>query len=149
MKKPNTTEKEIERRLRVAEEKIAGAIIELIERARMKPITRSIILRLFFLYKSVYGFQNTVKLMGKKGDPLETTAPIFTQEQANFLIDIYNDIIDDIHSHFKKKDSYVEKLPKFEKLDEPTINQVAKTLFMMGMYILQAMSYMIRWTEME
>jgi len=57
MRSSNNTENEFERRLRVAREKMAGALIEFVEEMRVKPVTRSIMFRLFFLYNSVYEFQ--------------------------------------------------------------------------------------------
>lgn len=78
-------------------------------------------------------------------DPLRIAAPPFTVEETSFLIRTYNNVIEDLHSHFGKKDSYVGKFSPFEELGEPTINDVAKTLFMMGTNISQIICYMIRW----
>ena len=139
------SDNELERRRKVAEEKIWGLLIESIEKSRKKHIARSIALRLFFLYESVRKFQETVRTMGKRVNPLTTTAPSFTVEQTNFLIRTYNSIIEDIHSHLRKKDSYIDSFSTLEELDKPTINEVAKTLFIMGTNILQLLSYMIRW----
>ena len=83
--------------------------------------------------------------MGKRVNPLTTIAPSFTVEQTNFLIRTYNSIIEDVHSHLRKKDSYIDSFSTLEELDKPTINEVAKTLFIMGTNILQLLSYMIRW----
>ncbi len=82
--------------------------------------------------------------MGKSSDPTGI-APSFTAEQANFLITTYNSIIEDVHSNLSKKDPYVTKFSAFKVLHEPTINDVVKTLFMMGTNALQIISYMLRW----
>lgn len=140
-------ENEVERRRKVAEEKMMGAFIELVEKMRKKPVARSIAFRLLFLYQSIYDFEQTVKAMGSSVDPIRTLAPPFTREQTNFLIRTYNSIIKDFHSHLAKKDSYVTEFSPFEDLNEPTINEVAKTLFMMGTNISQILSYMLRWME--
>ena len=142
----NTSDKEAERRRKVANEKMWGAIIETFERLRKKPIAQSIMFRFYLLHQSVDEFQKTVKAMGKEADPLRTIAPSFTKEQTNFLIRTYNDIVEDLHSHFGKKDSHVRGFSKLKELDEPTINDVAKTLFMMAMNISQIIYYMLRWT---
>ena len=136
---------ESERRAKVAQEKLWGYLIEKVERGRMQPIAQSIMQRALLLYQSVGEFQKTVKEMGKHADPLRTIAPLFTTEQTNFLIRTYNTIIEDFHSHFKKKDSYVGKFSLFKELNEPTIDDVTKTLFMMGINISQIVSYLSRW----
>jgi hypothetical protein len=143
----NDGEDEVERRRKIAEEKMMGAFIELVEKIRKKPVARSIAFRLLFLSQAIYDFQQTVKAMGSSVDPITTPAPIFTKEQTNFLIKTYNSIIKDIHAHLAKKDSYVTEFSYFKELNKPTINEVAKTLFMMGTNILQILSYMLRWTE--
>jgi len=148
----NNLEHEVERRRRVAEVKAWGAVIEAIERARKHPTIFSIMLRLLALDKGVREFQEIVKAMGaelvKKGDdPLKTPAPIFTTQQINVYIETYNDIIEDIHSHLRKKNHYVTKFTPLEKLNKPTLNDVVKTFFIMGMNILQIMGYMVRWME--
>ena len=140
------SEDESERRRKVADEKMWGAIIETFERMRKGPVARSIMFRFYLLHQSVSEFQKTVKAMGQEADPLRTIALPFTKEQTNFLIRTYNNIIDDLHSHFGKKDSYVRRFSAFEELDEPTINDVAKILFMMAMNISQIIFYMARWT---
>ena len=142
-----TNDSEAERRRKVAEEKLWGGIIEAIERMRKQPIARSIGLRLGILLLSIDQFEKTVKAMGTSVDPLKTKAPSFTIEQTNFLIRTYNSIIEDLHSHFGERDSYVASFSPYKELDEPTLNDVAQILFMMGMNILQILSYMVRWTE--
>jgi len=109
-----------------------GALIESIERDRMRPIARSLCFRLLRLYESTCDFQQAVRKMGMNVDPLTTSAPPFTAEQANFLIKTYNDIIEDLRSHFAKKDSYVAKFSPIKELDKPTVNDVSKNLFMLG-----------------
>jgi len=136
---------EAERRRKVAEEKMWGAIIENIERMRKRPLAFSIISRLYLLYQNLNEFLKVVKAMGGEVDPLRTLAPSFTKEQTNLLIKIYNSIIEDLHSHFRKKDSYVEKFSTLEELDMPTINDIAKTLYLMAINTSQIMCYMIRW----
>jgi len=139
---------ESERRRRVAEEKAWGAIIESIERTRKNPVARSVALRIFYLYNSLYKFADVCKEMGKKSDPLKTIVPSFTEEQTNFLIKTYNHIIDDFHSNFKKKDSLVDKFSPFNKLEQsPTINDVSKILFMMAINLVQMLCYLIRWID--
>ena len=56
-------EKEVDRRRRVAEEKIWGATIELVERLRKKPTARSIALRIITIYQPILDFQKTVKII--------------------------------------------------------------------------------------
>jgi ribosomal protein S17E len=140
-----SSENEAERRSKIAEEKLAGYMIELIERMRKRPIADSITFRLYYLYESIRQFQKVVKAMGKNVDPIKTIAPSFTKEQANFLIRTYNHIIKDIHLHFGKKDSYVRSFPTLSELETPTLDDVTKILFTMGTNLAQIMSYMIRW----
>lgn len=140
------SENESERRRRVANEKMWGAIIETTERMRKAPVAQSIMFRFYLLHQSVDEFQKTVKAMGKEVYPLGTIAPPFTKEQTNFLIRTYNSIVEDLHSHLGKKDSYVHKFSALKELDEPTINDVAKILFMMAMNVSQIIFYMFRWT---
>lgn len=83
--------------------------------------------------------------MGREIDPLITPAPFFIKEQTNLLIKIYNSIIEDIHSHFRKKDAYIKKFSTLKELDTPTINDIVKTLYLMGINPSQIMCYMIRW----
>ena len=136
---------ESQRRKRVAEEKLWGALIESIERSRKNPIARSLVFRIFFLYGSLEKFNNLIKIMSINIDPLKTIVPSFTRDQANFLIKTYNDIICDIHSNFKRRDAYVDSFSNFEELKAPTFNDVAKRLYMIGMTLNQIMSYLIRW----
>lgn len=140
------SENESERRRRVANEKMWGAIIETTERMRKAPVTQSIMFRFYLLYQSIDEFQKTVKAMGKEVDPLRTIAPPFTKEQTNFLIRTYNNIIEDLHSHFGKKDSYVREFSALEELKQPNMNDVAKILFMMAMNVSQIIFYLFRWT---
>jgi len=135
---------ESERRRKVADEKMWGAIIETIERVRVQPKARSIAFRLLGLYQSIVEFQKTVVEIGKSID-YRSVAPSFTTEQTNFLIKTYNSVIEDLCSHFEKKDSYVSGFSTFKEIDEPSINDVAKTLFMMGTNISQIIFYMMRW----
>ena len=107
MNRVNESEGELKRRRKVAMEKIMGAIIESIERVRKHPLVHSIAFRLLSLYQSIYMFSLTVKKMGSIVDPLRVKTPSFTVEQVNLLIETYNSIIRDIHSHLAKKDSYV------------------------------------------
>ena len=137
---------ESERRRRVAQEKIWGSIIENIERSRRKPIAHSILLRLYFLHQHLTDYSTRSRSVIGGIDPLKTQAPPFTVQQVNFLIRTYNDIINDIYKHFRKKDSYVNEFSPFEELDKPTINDVYKTLYMIESESLQIMSYMFRWT---
>jgi len=136
---------EAERRRKIAEEKMWGAIIENIERIRKRPVAFSIISRLYLFYQYINEFLKVVKAVERKVDPLRTPAPSFTKEQTNLLIETYNSIIEDIHSHFRKKDAYIKKFSTLEKLDTPTINDIAKTLYLMGINSSQIMCYMIRW----
>jgi len=138
---------EIERRRKVVAEKILGAIIEYMERYRMSPLARSIGFRLFFLHQSIDEFLQVVRAMGLKVDPTKTIAPPFTIEQTNVLIKTYNSIIQDIQSHFAKKNSYVKSFSLLKELDEATIDEVDKTLFVMGVHLSQILSYLIRWVE--
>ena len=140
------SENESERRRKVANEKMWGAVIETFERMRKAPVAQSIMFRFYLLHQSIDEFQKTVKAMGKEADPLRTIAPPFTKEQTNFLIRTYNNIIEDLHTHLGKKDSYVHKFSALKELDEPTINDVAKILFMMAMNVSQIIFYMTRWT---
>ena len=140
------SENESERRRKVANEKMWGAIIETTERMRKAPVTQSIMFRFYLLYQSIDEFQKTVKAMGKEVDPLRTIAPPFTKEQTNFLIRTYNNIIEDLHSHFGKKDSHVRKFSALKELEQPTMNDVAKVLFMMAMNVSQIIFYLFRWT---
>jgi hypothetical protein len=144
MSAPDDSIDEAERRRKVAEQKMWGATIEAIDRMRKQPLAHSIILRLWALYNSINELLNTAKVMGRSTDPAGI-APSFTTEQTNFLITTYNSIIEDIHSNLSKKDPYVTKFSAFEILHEPTINDVVKTLFMMGTNTLQITSYMLRW----
>ncbi len=148
MKGINDSEDEAERRHRVAESKIMGALIEDIERIRKQSLIHSIITRLTLLYRLIGDFFPTVKAMGKKEGPL-TPAPIYTLEQTNSLIRTYNSIIEDIYMNLKKKDSYVNELKKFEleEQEKYSINEAAKTLYIMSMNILQIMGYMLRWKK--
>lgn len=57
----------------------------------------------------------------------------------------YNNILEDLHSHFGKRDSYVRTFSAFEELNEPTINDVAEIL-KLAMNISQIVFYMTRWT---
>ena len=140
------SESESERRRKVADEKMWGAIIETLEKMRKAPVAQSIMFRFYLLHQSIDEFQKTVKAMGKEVDPLRTIAPSFTKEQTNFLIGTYNNIIEDLHSHLGKKDAYVRKFSSLKKLEQPTINDVAKILFMMAMNVSQIIFYMFRWT---
>jgi len=113
------SEDESERRRKVANEKMWGAIIETTERMRKAPVTQSIMFRFYLLYQSIDEFQKTVKTMGREVDPLRTIAPSFTKEQTNFLIRTYNNILEDLHSHLEKKDSYVRKFSALQELKQP------------------------------
>lgn len=139
-------EKEVDRRRRVAEEKIWGATIELVERLRKKPTARSIALRIITIYQPILDFQKTVKMMGKSVNPLKTLVPSYTKDQTNFLIKTYNSLIEDLQHNVGKKDSYVKSFFIFEELDDPTINEVVKIFFMMATNLSQILCYMIRWT---
>ena len=66
MKGVNDSEDEAERRRRVAESKIMGALIEDIERIRKQPLIHSLITRLTLLYRLIGDFFPTVKAMGKR-----------------------------------------------------------------------------------
>jgi len=145
--KESSLENEIKRRRKVAMVKALGALIESLERGRMTPLARSIAFRLVFLHQSVEDLLSVVKAMGLKVDPMKTKAPLFTVEQANILIETYNSVIRDIKSHFAKKDSYISSFSAIDKLEEPTINEVAKNLFIMGINILQILSYLVRWVD--
>lgn len=69
MKKNSSSESEAERRQEVAEEKVWGAIIEAVERMRKQPVARSMMFRLFFLYRSIGEFQKRLKRWGKAWIP--------------------------------------------------------------------------------
>ena len=102
MSEDNNLERGAERRRKIAEMKIWGAVIETIERARKHPEILSVMHRLTTLYEEVYKFHQAVKKMGadlikKGGDPLKTLASTFTTEQTNIYIEVYNDIIEDMH----------------------------------------------------
>ena len=142
---PRKNDNEIERRRKVVEEKLWGSIIENIERLRKKPLISSLFTRLFFLYQALTHFSGAVKEMGIVSNPLKTEAPPFTLEQTNFLITTYNDIITDLHSNLGEEDSFIKKFSPINQLDKPTINDVAKTLFLMGMNSAQIMAYLLRW----
>jgi hypothetical protein len=148
----NNSENEVKKRRKVVEEKMWGALIELVERTRKKPMAHSIFYRFLFLSSSLSDLQLSVKeiiviLQRKGADSLETQAPSFVIEQMNYLIKTYNSIIKDLHLHFKKKDSYITEFSPFEELNKPTIGDIAKNLFMMGTNVSQILSYMLRWME--
>jgi len=149
-------DKETERRHKVAERKIWGAKIESVERKRKQPVARSIVLRLTSLYQFVENFQKKLKptkpivtkMSLKTGvTPSKIHVPSNTEEQINFLIRKYNEIVEDIQHQFKKKDSYVKKLETFKELEKPTADDVEKSLYMMGANIQQIIFYMARWIE--
>jgi len=140
---------EILRRDLVAQEKLLGYIVESIERLRKKPIAKSIMLRLISLYGFVLDLHKVVKIMGTNPRivPTKTVAPSFTIEQANSLIKTYNGIIKDMKDHLRKKDAYIDSFQEMGMLKEATLNEVAKTLFIMGLNIMQIVTYMVRWIE--
>lgn len=143
---------EAERRRKVVEEKAWGALIERVERMRKKPEARSIFYRLYFLNKGISESKPMTTeiiavLMRKGADALEAQAPSIVTEQTNFFIKTYNSIVKDIHSHLGKKDSYITEFSSFEELNEPTMSDIIKNIFMMEMNIRQITSYMLRWLE--
>ena len=115
----------------------------------MKPKVTSVVTRLFMLNEQIQNFAKVVRTLGMPlgVDPLKTQPPSYTREQANILIDNYNSIIDDIKLNFAKKDSHVDKLGSLKSLDQPSINDVSKVLFIMGTSISQTVAYMVRWME--
>jgi len=142
-----SSESEADRRRGVAVEKLWGSIIEDLGRMRKRPVARSIMARLYSLHGQILEFRGTVKVMGTTVDPLKTTAPSFTTDQANLLVRTYNSIIADIRSHLGKRDSYVKGFGPINELREPLINDVARTLFTMATNVTQIMSYMLRWAD--
>jgi len=138
-------ESEAQRRKRVAEEKLWGSLIESIERSRKNPIAKSLVFRMVYLSGAIEQFSNVIKIKPINIDPTQTVVPTFTCSQANFLIKTYNDIISDIHSNFKRRDATVNDFSDFEELETPTFDDVSKTLYMMGISLYQAISYLIRW----
>jgi hypothetical protein len=118
-RKNNNSEDEAERRRKVAEEKVWGSLIEAIDMMRKQPVTYSIVMRLYLLYHSIFAF-----LMTSVNSPLKTDAPALIIKQTNFLIRTYNDVIEDFHKHFDKKDDHVTKSSLFKELDEPIVNDV-------------------------
>lgn len=140
-----SSDDEAERRRRVADEKMWGAIIETLERSRKSPVARSIMFRAFNLHQLISEFQKTVKTMGIDVGH-RTVAPEFTRDETNFLIRTYNTIIKDLHSNFGKKDSYIRTFTVATQLDVPTINGVAKSLFKMATTLSQIIWYLTRWT---
>lgn len=139
---------EAERRRKLAEEKAMGALIEALERMRKQPVARSIMLRLYFLYMTLHDFSQIVKAMGMNFDPIRTQAPSFTKEQTNLLIKTYNSIIEDLRTHLRAKDSYVNEFSTLNELDEPTINDVAKNILHNGnQYSTNYELYVTRWTK--
>jgi len=140
------SKKEAERRFEVAEEKLAGSLIEYIERGRTSPIVFSIVSRIFTLDHAIREFSEGLKT-ATKNVPMTTKVPKSTVDQTNFLINTHNSIIEDIHKNLKKKDSYINEFKKFDELIEPTLMDIFKTLYMVGMNCAQITSYLIRWTE--
>ena len=76
---------EVERRITVAEEKLAGSLIEYIERSRTSPIVFSIYSRIFSLDHAIRDFIKGLKSATKE-IPSLTKVPKFTADQTNFLI---------------------------------------------------------------
>jgi len=138
-------EDEIKRRMKVAEEKLWGAIIELIERVRMGPTAQSLFLRLLLLCKSIRDFQRAMIEKETNVDLSTTSAHPLVVERANSFIKTYNNIIKDLHSHFAKKDSYVVEFSPIEEPEWTTIGDVLITLSMLEENAIQIMSYLVRW----
>lgn len=136
---------EAERRRKVAEEKVWGALIESIERSRKNPIAKSLVFRIVFFYGAIEQFSNLIKIMSSKINPVKTVVPTFTRDQANVLINTYNDIIHDIHSNFRRRDAAIDQFSDFKLITEPTYDEVAKILYRMGVALYQALGYLVRW----
>jgi len=126
-----------------------GALIESIERMRKKPVVRSIALRLYSLYDSVYkGQQGVWAYMERVGmSSLKKQAPTFTATKLNFLIKTYNSIIKDLQSHLGKKDAYISEFSTVDIIDNPTIEVAFGTYSMIATNIQQIISYLTRWTQ--
>ena len=71
----------------------------------------------------------------------------FIKEIANYQITTYNSIIEDLHSNFDKKDSYIKSFSKMDLFDEPTISDRGVMLHKIGNNNMQILSYLIRWAS--
>ena len=136
---------EAQRRAKVAEEKLYGALIEAIERSRKNPIAKSIVFKMFFLHRSIEQLKNSLIVLSTSIDSLQNIVPNFTISQANFLIKTYNDIIYDIHTNFRRRDATVNGFSDFDEIEAPTYEDVANIAYMMEIALAQATSYLIRW----
>ncbi len=143
------SENELERRREVLGEKLLGALIEYVERTRTRPTVLSIALRLLSLQENINKFGDEIvaalKMMIEKVDFSNTRVPSFITKTINNFIQTYNDIIENVHSHLRKKDSYVEKFSTLEEIHEPTIEETIYILTTMQMNISQIVSYLVRW----
>jgi len=140
---------EAERRRKVVDEKLMGALIESIERMRKQPVVRSIALRLYSLYDFVYRGQQGAWVYTQAVGPssLKKQAPTFIATKLNFLIKTYNSIIKDLQSHLGKKDAYISEFSTVDIIDNPTIQLAIGTYSMIATNILQIISYLTRWTQ--
>lgn len=138
-------ESEAQRRMKVAQEKLGGAIIEAIERSRKNPIAKSLAFRIYYLHGSIVEFNNALQIVLSSINPVKTVVPTVTLSGINVLIKTYNDIISDIHLNFKKRDATVNSFSDFEELETPNYNDITKIVYRMAIALNQVMSYLVRW----
>ena len=137
---------EISRRLRVAQEKLAGSMIEKVERMRSKPQVQSIAYRLVNSHQSLLSFRDVINVQ-LNSSSAHDKVDSFIKEIANYQITTYNSIIEDLHSNFDKKDSYIKSFSKMDLFDEPTISDIVVMLHKIGNNNMQILSYLIRWAS--
>jgi len=145
MSKDNVND-EVLRRLNVVEEKLAGALIESVERMRSNPIVQSISFRILNFHQSLIGFRDIVGELLKSISAYDKAEP-HIKEIANYQIITYNSIIEDLQTNFKKKDSYIKSFSKIDLFDEPTIADLGVMIHKISNNNLQILTYLIRWSS--
>lgn len=138
---------EIMRRYKVADEKLAGSIIEMIEKMRKKPTVQSIALRLYYLNNSIDRYRNVINQSNIKN--MDSICGPMMKEFFNIQINTYNDIVQDIKTNLSKRDKMVSRFHSINISDDPTINEALLALYKMSHYITQMLSYLVRWTGVK
>ena len=137
---------EIKRRLKVADEKMAGFVIENIERLRNKPMTQSIAMRLYELNDFMKLIVGIMHESFKNMWAFSTPSPFLTN-QTNLIIRIYNNIIEYLQTNLRKKDAFIDSFNSIDELNNPQLKDVIDMIFKLKLNINQIFCYLIRWAS--